>query len=917
MRTLLRLAAFACLVLLVGGVRVARSADPWPRQTKPGHCACREGKACWHYLRSPFRVPEDPCGCGLCQIKGDCSTNPKPDGWTAECMGSQKPDCFWKRHAASWGIKCARCALDTECDACDGLPGALDAATKATLAKQFAQEFGDEKVRPKACVGWSKHFYCASDIPNLKILTQAGPPRIVEAHEIVHLYLQRAEQAYDDFVAVWGNEIRLDKPMAIYLAQKTSKKDAWRGAYFGAGKTQMVFAGAEGKIAGGFCWNGFAASHDEYGDDRDLHAYCRHMIGHILFSCWHGVGGKQKQCPRWAFVGAADWLCKLHPFFVDWTTFCQEEGGSPGGNGKDWETKARAVAAGKRTPVETLFSTPSMSHISADDYVRCWSYMDVMLREDRARWLATLGKIREEKDFAVAFREGLGMTPEDFDSRWADRVLGKRKTMADVPKDVAEAAAAGGVDVQERRRLQRETDPATLADLIRGLDHVRDVETAKVVVGKIVVDSDGVREAAVMVLAKAPGPEVVAWMRTEGLAGTSGVARALVVRALGKIKDVAARPAIEGLLDDPFWLVRANAAKALADLGDPASGPLLASKIDDSNPKAWISKADALATFGSAGTPVTKAVASRLTGREWQVRLTACRVLATFGNADAIEPLIDRLDTEGGRLQREVLKSLRAVTHENFGPNAQTWRTWWKAQKPKGLPPPPVVAPPANPEDERYAKPKKRAGDPVDDEATYYGRRIFSQSVCFVIDLSRSMGTTIDVPKDAQEKLGTIATGPRIEVARAAAKSAIEKLDPRVRFNIIFFSSEVHPWRDQLVPAGGERESAIGAVGAAALTGETNIFGALKAAMGLHEKPTLTADLDAVPDTIYFMTDGTPTRGEIIEVEAILSWVRDFNRFAKTELNVIAMGSLGLDLPFLRRMAEENGGVFVHVPDRK
>ena len=161
MRPLLRLAAFLCLVLLVGGVRIARSADPWPRQTKPGHCACREGKACWHYLRSPLRVPEDPCGCGLCQIKGDCSANPKPDGWTTECMGSQKP----------------------ECDACGALAGSPDAATKATLAKQFALEFGDEKVRPKACVGWSKHFYCASDIPSLKLLTQSGPPRLIDAHE--------------------------------------------------------------------------------------------------------------------------------------------------------------------------------------------------------------------------------------------------------------------------------------------------------------------------------------------------------------------------------------------------------------------------------------------------------------------------------------------------------------------------------------------------------------------------------------------------------------------------------------------------------------------------------------------------------------------------------------------------------------
>ena len=426
MRQALRLAAVTCLLLFVGGVRLARSEDPPLPRFKPGHCACREGKACWHYLRSPLRPPEDPCPCGLCQVKGDCSSNPKPEAWTTECTGSQKVECFWKRHAASWGIRCARCATDTACDACVGLPGAPDAPTKATLDKQLSLEFGDEKVRAKACVAWSKHFYCASDITGLKLITQAGAPRLADAHEVAHLFLQRAEEAYDDFVAVFGADVRLDQPMAIYLAQKSVKKDAWRAAYFGSGGAQMVFSGAPGKIAGGFCWNGFAASHDDYSDDRDLHAYCRHMIGHILFSCWHGVNGKQKLCPRWAFVGAADWLCKLRPLSVDWTTFCREEGGSPAGNGKDWDVKARAIAATKRTPVETLMSNPSMSRLSLEDHVRSWSYMDVMLREDRVRWLAVLAKIREGKDFGVAFREGLGMTPEDFDARWADRVLGKR-----------------------------------------------------------------------------------------------------------------------------------------------------------------------------------------------------------------------------------------------------------------------------------------------------------------------------------------------------------------------------------------------------------------------------------------------------------------------------------------------------------
>jgi hypothetical protein len=266
------------VLLLALWVGAARAADAPDDRLKLGHCGCDAGQACYHYLRAPFRAPEDPCRCGMCLGGGSCGAQRRPEGWPAGCMDVADAACFWKRHAASWGLRCSQCATDTTCTACDGLPKAPDAAAKAQFEKQLAIEFPDEAARKKGCVGWSKHFYVVSDIPQLKVLSQSGGPRVVDAHEIVHLYLQRAEQARADFVAAFGDELRQDKPMAIYLARTTKTKDAWRARYFGGGKTEMVYAGADGKIAGGFCWNGFAASFDQYGEDRDLHAYCRHAI---------------------------------------------------------------------------------------------------------------------------------------------------------------------------------------------------------------------------------------------------------------------------------------------------------------------------------------------------------------------------------------------------------------------------------------------------------------------------------------------------------------------------------------------------------------------------------------------------------------------------------------------------------------
>ena len=50
--------------------------------------------------------------------------------------------------------------------------------------------------------------------------------------------------------------------------------------------------------------------------------------------------------------------------------------------------------------------------------------------------------------------------------------------------------------------------------------------------------------------------------------------------------------------------------------------------------------------------------------------------------------------------------------------------------------------------------------------------------------------------------------------------------------------------------------------------------------------------------------------------DELISWFENLNRYAKVELHVIALGNLGVDLPFLRRLAAAGGGEFIHVPER-
>ena len=89
----------------------------------------------------------------------------------------------------------------------------------------------------------------------------------------------------------------------------------------------------------------------------------------------------------------------------------------------------------------------------------------------------------------------------------------------------------------------------------------------------------------------------------------------------------------------------------------------------------------------------------------------------------------------------------------------------------------------------------------------------------------------------------------------------------------------------------------------------------LQAALGLHGRDVLDPKLGDMPDTVFFITDGRPTRGEIQAMPELTTWLRNLNRWAKVRVHVIALGELNVDLPALRVLAKAGEGDLIHVPE--
>lgn len=297
---------------------------------------------------------------------------------------------------------------------------------------------------------------------------------------------------------------------------------------------------------------------------------------------------------------------------------------------------------------------------------------------------------------------------------------------------------------------------------------------------------------------------------------------------------------------------------------------------------------------------------------DWRVRAAVVKGMETIGTPEAVDLLIAIMKKESGRLKDDINGALKRMTFQKHE-FADAWERWWHSV---GRQIPKKRSPTANKDKTLKAK----------DSAAFYGIPTRSDRIVFIIDTSGSMKKEVEefkrvVITGRKESETPVAGKTRIAVAKNELKRAISNLNPKKKFNIIFFNHATKPWKKEMVAANpsGKKEARKD-IEVVTARGATYTLGALREAFkmagAIAGGSVTTGKRGAAVDTIFLLSDGGPTDNKIEETkpmdpEIILTKVREWNKDTGIVIHTIAVDTEEVGTYFLKQLAAQNGGQFV------
>jgi hypothetical protein len=461
------------------------------------------------------------------------------------------------------------------------------------------------------------------------------------------------------------------------------------------------------------------------------------------------------------------------------------------------------------------------------------------------------------------------------------------------------------------------------------------VPAAQELMQLLINKSEKIRTAAMAVISTFKAVETFQQM-IDGLADMAdNTSRALIIEVLGRAGIQQSLPVLHEIGMGKKGLdvhVKVKIAEALGRLKDnQTNNDVLARFLEDPDPLVRIAAADTVGKLKIRA--IGDGLVPLLNDKYWQVQAAAIEACGKARVEKAIDGLIElmRLD---GRFKTDTAEALFLITMKDFGVDPDQWAKSIGQLRGLGWHMPTdadVVKALATRKknDEYYGKKSGRK--------TFGGIVTTSTRVLFIIDVSGSMEDHVVEKEKFDAGYENL---QKLTIVKSELINTIDSLDRNTYFNVVAFATNLKLWKKDLVganvvskasakafvkrlqPLGGSGASEMATVGLSSnlSEGRTNTFKALMYPFNIDPDKEVQAvftggvSRELVKkklDTVFFLTDGRPSVGKYVDTELILKEVEKVNKVYRMTLHTIAIG--GDQLEFLRTLAMQNGGEYVHL----
>ncbi len=363
--------------------------------------------ACGGSLQAQDLGSETPVRCSRCTSLGQ-----RP------CGEHDKKACALERDAlyCSLFAPCEACGGTgwVDCDRCENPAAEERLAARRAGRPARAEEvahFARELGRPVPLLV-TEHFELIFDVERAKV-----GRKVLQRHELLHLYGDRLEELYDAYVSLLGVEEEEFQKRSLIMVWG-SARDHQEGA---RRYCRMAFSNGT-RLLGPTPAYSVPALPEFFRDDEALHRNLVHNATHLLLSHQapsHWIGQTKG---GWADAGLAHYF--EHVFFELCDTYCySEQDTNRDFEGGSWRVKARKMVAAGEAPAFAGLFQQNTDTLSLDQHVAAFSLVDYLAQQDGEKLDELLRQLRRKVATRDALKAVFGVSPIALQEAWQEWAL--------------------------------------------------------------------------------------------------------------------------------------------------------------------------------------------------------------------------------------------------------------------------------------------------------------------------------------------------------------------------------------------------------------------------------------------------------------------------------------------------------------